>query len=65
MPSRRQQVSGWKGRAVAEMMDGDPEANPLRGLGFPKVPVPFCNGTAWFLPFGGACYCYKAKDRLL
>ncbi|MBB4710736.1 hypothetical protein BJ965_000618 [Streptomyces luteogriseus] len=49
------------GRAVAEMMDGRPEANPLRGLGFPKVPVLY-NGTAWCLPFGGAYY--KAKDRL-
>jgi len=37
-------------------------ANPLRGLDFPKVPVPFYNGTAWFLPFAGAYY--KAKDRL-
>ncbi|MFJ8596725.1 hypothetical protein [Streptomyces sp. NPDC093598] len=53
---------GIPGRAVAEMMDGRPEANPLRGLGFPKVPVPFYNGTPWFLPFGGAYY--KAKDKL-
>jgi len=56
------QMASYMGRAVAEMMDGKPEANPLRGLGFPKVPVPFYNGTAWFLPFGGAYY--KAKDRL-
>ncbi|MEV2214179.1 FAD-binding oxidoreductase [Streptomyces sp. NPDC050997] len=56
------QMATYMGRAVAEMMDGKPEANPLRGLGFPKVPVPFYNGTAWFLPFGGAYY--KAKDRL-
>jgi len=56
------QMATYMGRAVAEMMDGHPEANPLRGLGFPKVPVPFYNGTAWFLPFGGAYY--KAKDRL-
>jgi glycine/D-amino acid oxidase-like deaminating enzyme len=56
------QMATYMGRAVAEMMDGRPEANPLRGLGFPKVPVPFCNGTPWFLPFGGA-YC-KAKDKL-
>ena len=56
------QMATYMGRAVAEMMDGRPEANPLRGLGFPKVPVPFYNGTAWFLPFGGAYY--KAKDRL-
>jgi glycine/D-amino acid oxidase-like deaminating enzyme len=55
------QMATYMGRAVAEMMDGKPEANPLRGLGFPKVPVPFYNGTAWFLPFGGAYY--KAKDR--
>ena len=32
---------------------------PARRL--PKVPVPFCTGTAWFLPFGGACD--KAKDK--
>ncbi|MET9833963.1 FAD-binding oxidoreductase [Streptomyces sp. NPDC006385] len=56
------QMATYMGRAVAEMMDGKPDANPLRGLGFPKVPVPFYNGTAWFLPFGGAYY--KAKDRL-
>ena len=56
------QMATYMGRAVAEMMDGRPEANPLRGLDFPKVPVPFYNGTAWFLPFGGAYY--KAKDRL-
>ena len=56
------QMATYMGRAVAEMMDGHPEANPLRGLGFPKVPVPFYNGTAWFLPFGGAYY--RAKDRL-
>ncbi|HEV3363954.1 MAG TPA: FAD-binding oxidoreductase, partial [Acidimicrobiia bacterium] len=56
------QMATYMGRAVAEMMDGRPEANPLRGLGFPKVPVPFYNGTPWFLPFGGAYY--KAKDRL-
>lgn len=56
------QMSTYLGRAIAEMMDGKPEANPLRGLGFPKVPVPFYNGTPWFLPFGGAYY--KLKDRL-
>ena len=32
---------------------------PARRL--PKVPVPFCTSTAWFLPFGGACD--KAKDK--
>ncbi|PTH86723.1 FAD-dependent oxidoreductase [Streptomyces sp. A244] len=56
------QMATYMGRAVAEMMDGHPEANPLRGLGFPKVPVPFYNGTAWFLPFGGAYY--QAMDKL-
>ncbi|MGW1025705.1 NAD(P)/FAD-dependent oxidoreductase [Streptomyces sp. NPDC002577] len=56
------QMATYMGRAMADVMDGHPEANPLRGLGFPKVPVPFYNGTAWFLPFGGAYY--KAKDRL-
>ena len=56
------QMATYMGRAMAEMMDGKPDANPLRDLGFPKVPVPFYNGTPWFLPFGGAYY--KAKDRL-
>lgn len=56
------QMATYMGRAMAEVMDGNPEANPLRGLDFPKVPVPFYNGTAWFLPFAGAYY--KAKDRL-
>jgi hypothetical protein len=28
----------------------------------PEGPGPFYNGTAWFLPFGGAYY--KAKDKL-
>ena len=40
------QMATYMGRAVAEMMDGNPEANPMRGFGFPKVPVPFYNGTA-------------------
>ncbi|MGW0613608.1 NAD(P)/FAD-dependent oxidoreductase [Streptomyces sp. NPDC002788] len=35
------QMATYTGRAVAETTDGKPEANPLRGLGFPKVPVPF------------------------
>jgi glycine/D-amino acid oxidase-like deaminating enzyme len=56
------QLATYMGRAMAEVMDGHPEANPLRGIGFPKVPVPFYNGTAWFLPFAGAYY--RMKDRL-
>jgi glycine/D-amino acid oxidase-like deaminating enzyme len=55
------QMATYMGQRMAEVMDGHPEANPLRGLDFPKVPVPFYNGTAWFLPFAGAYY--KAKDR--
>ncbi len=46
------QMATFMGRAMAEVMDGHPEANPLRGLGFPKVPVPFAGAY------------YKAKDRL-
>jgi glycine/D-amino acid oxidase-like deaminating enzyme len=56
------QMATYMGRAMAEVMDGHPEANPLRDLGFPKVPVPFYNGTAWFLPFAGAYY--RLKDRI-
>ncbi|MFF8846215.1 NAD(P)/FAD-dependent oxidoreductase [Streptomyces sp. NPDC015127] len=37
---------------------GQPPAWPR----LPQGPVPFYNGTAWFLPFGGAYY--QAKDKL-
>ena len=53
-------MATYMGRAIAEVMDGHPEANPVRGFKAPTIP--FYNGTAWFLPFAGAYY--KAKDRL-
>jgi len=55
------QMATYMGRCMAEAMDGHPEANPLRGLPESRVPVPFYNGTAWFLPFAGAYY--RAKDK--
>jgi glycine/D-amino acid oxidase-like deaminating enzyme len=54
------QMATYMGKCMAEVIDGHPEANPVRGWSFP--PVPLYNGTAWFLPFAGAYY--KAKDRL-
>jgi hypothetical protein len=37
-----------------EVLDGHPEAKPSRDLPMPCIPL--YNGTAWFLPFAGACY---------
>ncbi|MEV0634102.1 FAD-binding oxidoreductase [Streptomyces sp. NPDC050619] len=54
------QMATYMGRVMAEVMDGHPEANPVRGLAAPRIP--FYNGTAWFLPFAGAYY--RAKDRI-
>lgn len=54
------QMATYMGRAMSEVMDGHPEANPWRDLDFPAFPV--YSGKAWFLPFVGAYY--RLKDRL-
>ena len=41
-------------RQMAEVLTGDPAANPWRGLKFPRVPGHF--GPPWFLPLAGAYY---------
>ncbi|MER5211851.1 FAD-binding oxidoreductase [Streptomyces sp. NPDC002838] len=54
------QMATYMGRVMAEVMDGHPEVNPVRGLAAPRIPL--YNGTAWFLPFAGAYY--RTLDRI-
>lgn len=51
------QMATYMGRQMAEMMDGDPEANPFRGLRFRAVPGHF--GPPWFLPFADVYYRFR------
>ena len=53
------QMSVHMGQVMAEVMGGNPAANPLRDLEWPAVVGHF--GKAWFLPFVGAWY--RFKDR--
>lgn len=48
------QMSVHMGQAMADMMDGKPQANPWGDLDWPSVPGHF--GKPWFLPFVGAYY---------
>ena len=45
---------------VAEVMDGNPAANPWGDFAWPAIPGHF--GPTWFLPFVGAYY--KLQDIL-
>ncbi|MGW6403628.1 NAD(P)/FAD-dependent oxidoreductase [Streptomyces sp. NPDC055134] len=54
------QMATYMGRVMAEVMDGHPEASPVRGLPAPRIPL--YNGTAWFLPFAGAYY--RTLDKI-
>lgn len=51
------QMSVHMGQAMADVMDGNPAANPWRELDWPAVPGHF--GTPWFLPLVGAYYRYQ------
>jgi glycine/D-amino acid oxidase-like deaminating enzyme len=51
------QMSVHMGQAMAEVMNGRPEANPLRALDWPPIPGHF--GPPWFLPFVGAYYRFQ------
>jgi glycine/D-amino acid oxidase-like deaminating enzyme len=51
------QMSVHMGAVMAEVMDGNPQANPWRELQWPAVPGHF--GTPWFLPLVGAYYRYQ------
>ena len=48
------QMSTYMGTQMAEVMDGKPEANVWRDLGWPRIPG--YSGNPWFLPLVGAYY---------
>lgn len=48
------QMSTYMGHQMAQLMDGNPEANPWRDFRFKAVPGHV--GRPWFLPFAGAYY---------
>ena len=54
------QMSVRTGQAMAQVMNGAPQANPWRDLDWPAVPGHF--GPPWFLPLVGAWY--RLQDRL-
>lgn len=54
------QMSVHMGQVMAEVMGGNPAANPWRELAWPAIRGHF--GPPWFLPFVGAWY--RIQDRL-
>jgi glycine/D-amino acid oxidase-like deaminating enzyme len=54
------QMAVRTGQAMAEVMNGGPQANPWRDLDWPAVPGHF--GPPWFLPVVGAWY--RLQDQL-
>jgi glycine/D-amino acid oxidase-like deaminating enzyme len=54
------QIATYMGKCMAEVLDGHPEANPLRDIPFPRVPYAF--GWTWILPLAGLYY--QMKDRV-
>jgi len=54
------QMATYMGRQMAEVMDGNPQANPWRS--FRLRPIPLYFGRPWFLPLSDLYY--KVKDRL-
>lgn len=54
------QMSTYMGRIMAEVMGGNPAANPWRDFDWPAIPGHF--GPTWFLPLVGAYY--KLQDIL-
>ena len=54
------QMSVHMGQRMAEVMNGDVQANPWRDRAWPAIPGHV--GPPWFLPFVGAYY--RLKDRL-
>lgn len=51
------QMSVHMGNVMADVMDGNTDANPWRELDWPAVPGHF--GTPWFLPLVGAYFRYQ------
>ncbi|MCK5931980.1 MAG: FAD-binding oxidoreductase [Fulvimarina manganoxydans] len=54
------QMSTLMGTIMADVMDGQAEANPWKNFDWPAIPGHF--GKPWFLPVVGAYY--RIKDRL-
>ena len=53
------QMSVHMGQRMAEVMNGDVQANPWRDRDWPAIPGHI--GPPWFLPFVGAYYTLKDK----
>ncbi|MGJ7582059.1 NAD(P)/FAD-dependent oxidoreductase [Variovorax sp. RHLX14] len=53
------QMSVHMGQRMADVMNGDLQANPWRDRGWPAIPGHI--GPPWFLPFVGAYYTLKDK----
>jgi glycine/D-amino acid oxidase-like deaminating enzyme len=51
------QMAILMGKAIAEVMQGNVNANPMRGLAWPAIPGHF--GHPWFLPLVGAYYRFQ------
>jgi glycine/D-amino acid oxidase-like deaminating enzyme len=49
-------MATYLGTKMADVICGDPHANPFEGLPFPKAPLGLYNGRPWFLPLGAAWY---------
>jgi len=49
-------MATYLGTRMAEVISGDPRANPFDGLPFPEAPLGLYNGTPWFLPLAAAWY---------
>ena len=49
-------MATYLGSKMADVICGDPDANPFDGLPFPTAPLGLYNGRPWFLPLGAAWY---------
>jgi glycine/D-amino acid oxidase-like deaminating enzyme len=49
-------MATYLGTKMADVISGDPHANPFDGLPFPRAPLGLYNGRPWFLPLAAAWY---------
>jgi glycine/D-amino acid oxidase-like deaminating enzyme len=49
-------LATYLGTKMADVISGDPHANPFEGLPFPTAPLGLYNGRPWFLPLVAAWY---------
>jgi glycine/D-amino acid oxidase-like deaminating enzyme len=54
------QMASYMGKCMADVIDGNPDANPWRDIDFPSVPYAF--GWEWILPLAG--FYFRMKDRI-